>query len=86
MLVDFICANADVFSWKPPNMLGILWEITEHSLNIRLGPNPVKLCLRRFDEEKRRAIGEKISKLLTDGFIKEVFHPDWLANVVLVKK
>jgi hypothetical protein len=42
--------------------------------------------LRHFDEEKRRAIGEEIHKLLAARFIKEVFHPEWLANPVLVKK
>jgi len=46
----------------------------------------VKQRLRRFDEEKRKIIGEEIHKLLTAGFIKEVHHPDWLANPVLVKK
>jgi hypothetical protein len=46
----------------------------------------VKQSLRRFDEEKRRAIGEEIHKLMAAGFIKEVFHPEWLANPVLVKK
>ena len=43
-----------------------------------------RLC--QFDEEKRRAIGEEIQKLLVAGFIKEVFHPEWLTNPVLVKK
>jgi hypothetical protein len=46
----------------------------------------VKQPLRRFDEEKRRAIGEEMHKLLAAGFIKEVFHPEWLANPVLVRK
>jgi hypothetical protein len=46
----------------------------------------MKQHLRRFDEEKRRAIGEEIHKLMAAGFIKEVFHPKWLANPVLVKK
>jgi hypothetical protein len=35
----------------------------------------VKQPLHRFDEEKRRAIGEEIHKLMAAGFIKEVFHP-----------
>jgi hypothetical protein len=47
---------------------------------------PVKQPLRRFDDEKRRAIGKEIHKLMAVGFIKEVFHPEWLANPVLVKK
>jgi 5-carboxymethyl-2-hydroxymuconate isomerase len=39
----------------------------------------VKQTLCRFDEEKRRAMGEEIHKLLAAEFIKEVFHPKWLA-------
>jgi hypothetical protein len=35
--------------------------------------------------EKRSAIREEIHKLLAAGFIK-VFHPEWLANPILVKK
>jgi hypothetical protein len=46
----------------------------------------VKQPLCRFDEEKRRAIGEEIHKLMAAGFIKEVFHSEWLANPVLVRK
>jgi hypothetical protein len=46
----------------------------------------VKQPLRRFDEKKRRAIVEEIHKLMAAGFINEVFHPEWLANPVLVKK
>jgi hypothetical protein len=32
--------------------------------------------LRRFDEEKRKVIGEEIYKLLKARFIKEVHHPE----------
>jgi hypothetical protein len=42
--------------------------------------------MRHFDEERRRAIGVELRKLLESGFIKEVFHPTWLAKPVLVKK
>ena len=67
-------------------MPGIPREVAEHTLKIHPGSKPVKQRLRRFDEEKRRAIGEEIAKLLTAGFIKEVHHPEWLANPVLVQK
>jgi hypothetical protein len=46
----------------------------------------VRQPLRRFDEEKHRVIREEVHKLLATGFIKEVFHPEWLANPVLVRK
>ncbi|XP_066385380.1 uncharacterized protein [Miscanthus floridulus] len=57
----------------------------EHALKIRLGSTPVKQRLCCFDEEKRRAIGEEIAKLLAAEFIKEVYHPEWLANLNLAK-
>jgi hypothetical protein len=86
VLVDFLRANAEVFAWSPSDMPDIPRDVAEHSLDIRAGARPVKRPLRRFEEEKRRAIGEEIHKLMATGFIKEVFHPEWLANPALVKK
>jgi len=34
MLVDFLCANADMFAWSPSDMPGIPREVVEHSLEI----------------------------------------------------
>jgi hypothetical protein len=31
-------------------------------------------------------MGEELSRLLTAGFIKDVQHPDWIGNPVLVPK
>ena len=45
-----------------------------------------KQRLHRINDERCRAIGEEITKLLAVGFIREVFHSDWLTNPVLVKK
>ena len=67
-------------------MPGIPREVAEHELRILPGSKPVQQRLRRFDDERRRAIGEQIAKLLATGFIKEVYHSDWLYNSVLVKK
>jgi hypothetical protein len=86
VLVDFLRANADVFAWSPLDMPGIPRDVAEHSLDIRARARPIKQPLRRFDEEKCRVIGEEIHKLMDAGFIKEVSHPEWLANPVLVRK
>jgi hypothetical protein len=67
-------------------MPGVPRELAEHSLNVRSDAKPVKQPLRRFAEEKRKAIGEEIARLLAAGFIMEVFYPDWLTNPVLVLK
>jgi hypothetical protein len=86
VLVDFLRANIDIFAWSPSDMPGIPREVAEHSLDILPHSHAVQQRLRRFDEERRRAIGAELQKLLEAGFIKEVFHPTWLANPVLVKK
>ena len=86
VLVDFLRSNADIFVWSPSDMPGIPREVAEHSLDILPNSKLVKQRLRCFNELKRRAIGEEVHKLLEAGFIKEVFHPEWLANPVLVKK
>jgi hypothetical protein len=86
VLVDFLRANADIFAWSPSDMPGIPREVAEHSLDILPHSRTVQQRLRRFDEERRWAIGAELQKLLEAGFIKEVFHPTWLANSVLVKK
>jgi hypothetical protein len=86
VLVDFLRANAEAFAWSNSDMPGIPRDVAEHSLVIRARARPVKQPLLRFDKEKRRAIGEEIHKPMAAGFIKEVFHPEWLANPVLVKK
>ena len=67
-------------------MPGIPRKVAEHTLNIRPGSKPVRQRLCHFDEKKRRTIGEEIAKLSTTGFIKEVYHPEWLAHPVLVRK
>jgi hypothetical protein len=72
--------------WSPVEMSGVSWEVTEHTINIKLGSRPVKQGLRRFNQEKHQEMGEELSRLLTMGFVKEVQPSDWIANPVLVPK
>uniref|UniRef100_A0A2N9HFN3 RNase H type-1 domain-containing protein n=1 Tax=Fagus sylvatica TaxID=28930 RepID=A0A2N9HFN3_FAGSY len=41
---------------------------------------------RVFAPERNVAVMEEVEKLLTARFIREVYYPEWLANVVMVKK
>jgi hypothetical protein len=66
-------------------MPGVPRELIEHSLNVDPKANPKRQHLRRFADDKRDAIKKELDKLLVVGFIKEVFHPEWLANPVLVR-
>ena len=64
-------------------MPGVPKELIEHALNVEPKATPKKQRLRHFSPDKREAIKE-LAKLLAAGFIKEVYHPEWLANPVLV--
>jgi len=67
-------------------MPGVPRNLIEHSLNILKTARPIKQKLQRFTRDKKEAIRTEITWLLETGFIIEVYHPDWLANLVLVRK
>jgi hypothetical protein len=46
---------------------------------------PIKQKLRLFTQDKKEAIRVELNRLLVAGFIKEVYHAEWLANPVLVQ-
>ena len=85
-LREFLRENWDIFAWHPSDMPGIPRRLAEHSLNILKGFKPVKQTLRRFSEPKRQAMGEELAKLLEAGFIRDIKHLDWLANLVMLPK
>jgi len=41
---------------------------------------------RVFAPEQNKAVMDEVNKLLAANFIREVYYPEWLANVVIVKK
>jgi hypothetical protein len=67
-------------------MPGVPRELIEHSLNVHPKAVPKKQRLQRFAHDKCEAIKQEIAKLLAAGFIKEVIHPEWVANPILVRK
>jgi hypothetical protein len=67
-------------------MPGAPRELIEHCLNVDPKATPKRQHLRRFADDRRDAIKKELAKLLAAGFIREVFHPEWLAKPVLVRK
>jgi hypothetical protein len=67
-------------------MPGVSRELIKHELHLDPKTKPVKQRLRRFAQDKKDVIKKQIARLLDADFIKEVYHPDWLANPVLVPK
>ena len=85
-LTRFLRQNKDVFTWKQADMGGIDPTVITHRLNVSPSFKPVKQKRRSFAPERQKAINEEVGKLLKAGAIREVEYPEWLANVVLVKK
>ena len=79
-------SNVSVFAWKPADMPGVPWNLIEHSLNVDGKAKPIKQKLRRFAHDKKETIRGEVTWLLAAEFIKEVYHLEWLANLVLVHK
>jgi hypothetical protein len=86
MLVSFLRENINVFAWKPVDMPGVPRELIEHSLDVSKTAKPIKQKLRRFTGDKKEAIRVEVNWFLAAGFIKEVYHSEWLAYPVLVRK
>ena len=86
LLTQFLRQNKYVFAWKQADMGGIDPTIITHRLNVSPSFKPIKQKMRRFAPERQKAINEEVDKLLQAGAIREVEYPEWLANVVLVKK
>ena len=67
-------------------MPGIDPSIIVHKVNVSPSFPSVRQKKRVFAQERDKAIAEEVQKLLEANFIREVYYPDWLANVVIVKK
>jgi hypothetical protein len=86
MLVTFLRANVDMFAWQPSQMSRIPREVIEHHMKIYPDARPVHQRPWKQFVEWQNFIREEIKKLLDAGFIREVHHPRWLANPVVVPK
>ena len=85
-LTGFLRMNQDVFVWSHEDMPGINLLIIVHRLNVSPAASPIRQKKWVFAQERDKAIAEEVRKLLEAVFIREVYYPDWLANVVMVKQ
>jgi len=83
---EVIARHLDAFAWTAADMPDIDPDLLCHHLTMDPSVRPVRQRRRKFNEEKRQVIWEETGKLLKAGHIQEIQYPEWLANVVLVKK
>jgi hypothetical protein len=75
-MIKFLKNNSDVFAWTHEDMPGIDPSVICHRLNIDPSIRPIKQKRRVFAPDRNQAISDEVKKLLTAGFIREVYYPD----------
>ena len=85
-LMAFLRDNQDVFTWNHEDMPGIDPSIIVHRLNASPSFPPIQQKKQVFAQKQHKSIAEEVQKLLEADFIQKVYYPEWLANVVMVKK
>ena len=85
-LVQFPKKSTDVFAWSHEDMPRIDPRVITHRLNVSSSYKLVCQKRRVFTLEWDNAIKEEVQKLETLEFVLKGYYPDWLANVVMVKK
>ena len=91
-IINFLKDNLDIFTWSHEDMPGILADIIQHHLNVDPEKKLVsreETCQQRrrvFALERNKIVMDNVNKQLTANFIRKVYYPEWLANVVMVKK
>jgi hypothetical protein len=85
-LLRFLFNNKDVFAWTANDLCGVNRDVIEHSLNVDPSFRPRKQRLRKMSNDKAEGAQNKVKRLLSARIIREVTYPEWLANIVMVKK
>lgn len=85
-LQELLTTYRGAFAWTHANMPEIDPRVITHRLSVDPTVKPIRQKKRTFAADRNQAIGEEVEKLQKAGFIREVAYPDWMANLVLVKK
>ena len=85
-LVKFLEDNIDMFAWSTYDVLEIDPKFICHQLNVNPKATPRRLPPWRSSKEHAKAGKVEVNKLKQVEAIKEVFYPEWLANIRVLKK
>jgi len=85
-IAEVIVRHVNAFAWTFADMPEIDPDLLCHRLTMDEKVKPVIQRIRKFKKERRLVIRKETYKLLKVGHIREIQYPEWLANVVLVKK
>jgi hypothetical protein len=85
-LLGFLDKNSNVFAWSTLDLVGVSRDVIEHQLQVSPNAKLKKQKLFKMAEEKVEAAKVEVQRLLDASIIREVKYPEWMANVVMVRK
>ena len=85
-LVAFLRKNVDVFAWDAYETPRVDPNFICHHLNVNPSITLKRQPPRHPSREHAEAIRNEMTKLKQARAIKEVFYPQWLANMMVMKK
>ena len=85
-MIDLLKEYVDVFVWSYQDMLGLDTDIVVHHLPLREESSSVKQKLRRVKSEMLLKIKEEMRKQLDAGFLEVSKYPEWVVNIVPIRK
>ena len=75
-----------MFAWDAYEASGVDPNFICHHLNVNPSIIPKRQPPRRPFKEHVETVKNEVTKFKQAGAIKELFYPQWLANIVVVKK
>jgi hypothetical protein len=85
-LSKFLFNNRDVFAWSANDLCSVNGDVIGYSLNVHPTIRPRKQKLWKMSDDKSEGARNDVKRLLSAGVIREVTYPEWLVNIVMVKK
>ena len=85
-LVSLLQEYQDIFAFSPTEMPGIDLGVMEHQLNVDVAQKPMIQKKWHMGPERVAAATAEVQNLLEASFIRECQYPEWISNIVLVKK
>ena len=82
----FLKRNVNAFTWNAYEALGVDLSFICHHLDVNPSVTLKRQQPQRSSKDRSDAVRDEVMKLKQAGAIKEVFYPEWLANIVVVKK
>ena len=76
----------EVFTWKYEKMPGLDPKLVTPKLNVDPKAKHVKQLAKKYNLDVEEKIKVEVIKLLKARFIEEIKCPEWLANIVPMKK